>query len=162
MISQNTLKTKFDYHPDGYLVWKYNPNFTNPRNGKKAGSTDKRGRVRIMVEGKQYLSHRLIFLYHHGYLPELIDHIDYDHTNNRIDNLREATHSTNKMNRTMPSHNTSGYKCVTKYRGKRGGWIVQVVKEGKTHFAGPFDDVHEAGAKAKEMVEELHGEFARP
>ena len=156
MISLNTLTSKFDYHSDGYLIWKDHQKMT----GKKAGYVNGAGYVAVGIDYKMYMAHRLIFLYHHGYLPEYIDHIDGNPQNNRIDNLREATLTTNQYNKKIPSHNTSGYKCV-RWDKVNEKWAVGVRKDGKYHWGGRFDDIHEAGKKAKEMIEQLHGEFAR-
>ena len=66
--------------------------------GKQAGTLRKDGYYSVRVNGSLYLAHRLIFLMHHGYLPEMIDHIDGNPSNNLITNLREATNQQNQFN----------------------------------------------------------------
>ena len=51
-------------------------------------------------------------MYHHGYFPEAVDHIDGDRFNNKIENLREATHVENHYNRKVQKNNKSGSKNV--------------------------------------------------
>jgi hypothetical protein len=48
----------------------------------------------------------------HGWVPEIIDHIDRDKGNNRVENLREATSSLNTQNSGTWRSNTSGYKNI--------------------------------------------------
>ena len=50
------------------------------------------------VHGKAKLVHRIIYALHTGTLPEMIDHINGVRDDNRIDNLRAATHSMNMQN----------------------------------------------------------------
>jgi hypothetical protein len=40
-------------------------------------------------KGHRQYAHRLVWLYHHGFMPKMITHIDGDTKNNRIENLRE-------------------------------------------------------------------------
>ena len=96
-VAQQRLKEIFDY-ADGMLL-----NKTIRRSqikiGEPAGHQTKCGYINIRVDGRMYKAHRLIFLFHHGYLPDFIDHIDCDKTNNKIENLRACSKSENGMNR---------------------------------------------------------------
>ena len=127
--------------------------------GSVAGhQTDKRYWV-ISVDKVIYRAHRLIFLFHHGYLPEFLDHIDGNKINNRVENLRPATKSQNMSNRGKQANNTSGFKGVSfiKADNKYEAWI-QV--NGKKKHLGRFVDpaiAHEAYKKAALIH---HKEFA--
>ena len=46
--------------------------------------------------------HHAVWLYNYGDLPEILDHIDGDPTNNRISNLRAVTRSENNLNSVYP------------------------------------------------------------
>ena len=87
-----------------------------------------------------------------------IDHINGDKLDNRIENLRAATHSQNCMNRCQRSDNKSGVKGV---RLKKGKWYGSIVLNGKTHSAGYFTEKEDAAAAVDKLRKELHGEFAR-
>lgn len=95
-LTQDLLKELFSYR-DGDLYWKKSR--SGIKIGCSAGTIDDRGYRVIKINGKSYKGHRLMFLYHHGYLPEFLDHVDGDPLNNDIDNLREATKQENGRNR---------------------------------------------------------------
>jgi len=92
-ISQAYLKEIFDYK-DGSLIRKIKT--SNRVNvGDIAGSNSGNGYLRACVLGEYFYIHRLVFMWHFGYFPNEIDHIDGNKHNNTIENLREATHSQN-------------------------------------------------------------------
>ena len=80
--------------------------------GKRAGRVNHAYRA-VSVKGKEYMEHRVIFMFHHGYFPEEVDHIDGNKSNNRIENLRECTDSENSQNRGLSVLNNSGTKGVS-------------------------------------------------
>ena len=149
MITQARLRELFTYD-DGKLIRK---------NGVVAGSVNKRGYRIICVDYKLQKAHRLVFLYHYGYLPLQVDHINGDKDDNRIENLRAADNSKNMMNRRAMRNNTSGHKNV--YWDKEcGRWAVKVRLNKKLHNFGRFNDINEAIAVARVKRDELHGEYA--
>lgn len=84
-----------------------------------------------------------------------IDHADRDTDNNKIENLREATHSQNDQNRVRPAPQ-SGFKGVTNTRGR---WQARITYDGSTHHLGMFGTPEEAHAAYCEAAEKYHGEF---
>jgi hypothetical protein len=97
---------------------------------------------------------------HHGYLPNSIDHIDADKSNNKIENLRVCTHSQNGFNAQKRKNNTSGTKGVSwsKIANKWHAYIhINRVKKGLGHF----DSLEEATKVAQEARIKYHGAFAR-
>lgn len=110
-MTQNKIKELFEYR-DGKLYWVVSL-YRQPCIGKIAGTKNGNGYMQVRVNGKIVLQHRVIFLYHHGYLPKFIDHIDHDRTNNRIENLRPATPRENQSNRRVGKNNTSGFTGVS-------------------------------------------------
>ena len=109
------------------------------------------------THSKMMLLHRLVFLVHHNYLPNIVDHIDGEKTNNSIDNLREATHSQNMMNSKKGKNNTSGFKGVSKYKN---GWKSQIIHNG--HLDNKcFKQKCQAIYYNRIMRELLHGEYKR-
>jgi hypothetical protein len=110
-LSQDLLCEIFEYK-DGELYWKTRTSIRIVI-GKKVGYLDKDGYTYTRINGKYYGIHRLIFMMFNGYVPELIDHIDRNPTNNRIENLRSVTKSENALNSKISSTNTTGVKGVS-------------------------------------------------
>ena len=156
MITQEIAHQLFEYR-DGALYWKV---FTNPRApiGAKAGSLNKRNQRRyVRINKVAHLEHRLIFLYHHGWLPKEIDHINANRLNNAIENLRPATRSENQRNKPLQINNTSGSKNV---RYKAGKWQVDIKVNCKPIYIGRFKDFELAELVAIEARNKYHRDFA--
>lgn len=159
MLTQERLKELFDYE-DGKLVWKVSRGRL-AKTGQVAGHFDARlGYIRVGTGGKCHLLHRLIFMYHHGYLPEFLDHINGDRVDNRIENLRPATKDENCRNRCSHKNNTSGEKNVSWHIGKKKWGVSLYVDGAKRHF-GDYEDLELAALVAAEARDKFHGAFAR-
>ena len=148
MITQQRLRELFVYQ-NGNLF----------RYGKIAGSVNKRGYCCIYVDGKIYKAHRLVFLYHHGYLSKQIDHIDGNKLNNNIANLRVANNSVNMMNRGVMRNNTSGCKGVF-WDKEFSKWRVAIGVNKKLKSFGRFVDKELADLVAVMAREKYHKEYA--
>ena len=107
---------------------------------------------------------RVAFAMHHSIelwdLPEMIDHIDLDGTNDRAINLRAATRSGNSVNRKAPRTNTSGVKGVSWYK-RDGKWNAYARVGGVQKNLGYFDTLEEAAQARREFIMPFHGEFYR-
>lgn len=83
--------------------------------------------------------------------PEQLDHIDRNRQNNKIENLRAATNTTNQHNASTRKDNTSGCTGVHKKNGK---WQARIASFGKRIHLGVFElkqDAINAYKKAKEI-----------
>lgn len=141
MITQERVFEIFN-HKDGEFFWKGKR--SGVRYGCAVGSTNGQGYINIMVDGKRYLAHRLVWLYHYGHMPENeIDHINRDKTDNRIENLREVSRSCNMRNTGNYITNKSGVKGV-RFADDRGKWMVSIRVFGKDHYLGQHHDFLEA------------------
>lgn len=76
--------------PSG-LVWVATGRGRRP--GTWAGYSHPDGYYRVKFNGKVYRAHCLVWLIHHGEIPEgfEVDHKDTDKLNNKLSNLRLAT-----------------------------------------------------------------------
>lgn len=155
MISQARIRELFLYREDGNLVRRNAGR--GVREGSVAGSLNALGYVNVMVDGKLYLLHRLVFLYHRGWLPKMVDHRSNNKKDSRIENLRDADFSENSANRKTPKNNSTGIKNVCR-RGD--SFEVSVTMRGLRLRKGGFSSSSEAGAFAIKAREKMHGEFA--
>jgi hypothetical protein len=116
---------------DGVLYWK--------SNGKKAGWTDENGYQRVQFNNKAYRAHRIIFLMHHGYMPDFIDHIDKNPANNEIENLRAADKSLNRKNCKVNKNSISGIRGVHWNKKVQKYQVMFKVKNKYKSFGYYFD-----------------------
>jgi len=158
-LTQKRVREVFEYREDGTLVWKIATS-NRAKVGTVAGGKRKNGYFFASIDGKKHGVHRLVYLYHHGYMPEEIDHIDCDPSNNRIDNLRAATRQENNRNKAKQSNNKSGYKGVF-WSKERNRWIARIKIDSKIVQLGRFQNVSDAAAAYEKAAALHHGEFAR-
>ena len=95
-------------------------------------------------KGKKLAIHRLIAL---AYIPNpdnkpCIDHVNRIRNDNRIENLRWATHLENNQNKSDHKNNTSGIPNVY-YSEKRGKWNYRKAVNGVRHWSPDFDTPEE-------------------
>ena len=155
-LSQQLLHETFSYE-DGNLIWK-KPTGRRISVGQIAGR-DNNGYRMIGLFGKGHMTHRLIFMFHHGYLPSEVDHIDGNKSNNKIENLRAATHSENLKNQRLKSSNTSGHKNVG-WAKREQRWRVRLTVNGKDKHIGYFIDRELADLVAVEACNLHHKNFS--
>lgn len=133
------------YEKDGVIFWKIK--------NKQAGTDDGRGYIliRFTVNKKKYRlkSHQIVFCLHHKYIPKIIDHIDKNKSNNKIENLREASHQINMINRDKTKANTSGVCGVSRHSNKRG-WFAQISYNKKHYHLGYFNNFEDAVSARKQ------------
>ena len=104
-------------------------------------------------------THRIIYMMVHGHMPKIIDHIDGDPSNNKIENLRGATHSQNMRNSKKPINNSSGFKGIY-FSSRTKKWIAQCWIDNKKHYLGSFSDIHDAANAVIDFRKKHHGDFA--
>ena len=152
MITQSYLLKLFDTYEDGSLYWK--------KYHRKCNRQSSSGYLNVDIDGKTYKVHRIIFMMHHGYMPEYIDHINGNKLDNRIENLRKATKEQNGWNRGIQKNNKSGIKGVS-WNSQSKKWRVQLRHDGKVKYIGQFEDLELAELVATETRNKFHGDYAR-
>lgn len=158
MVQEESLKElykechkRFSYQ-DGKLTYKYDIH-SKQQQGESPKKT-KSDYKHVCVNYTYMLVHRVIFLMHHGYLPHLIDHIDRDTTNNKIENLRDADKAINSWNRDIQSNNTSGYRGVS-WNKNAGKWHAYIKVSGKRRHIGLFNTPEEASIAYEQTRDDI-------
>lgn len=154
--TQERLKELFEYEAKtGCLINRFNRSSLS-RKGEVAGSVGDRYHV-IRIDGKLYVAHRLIWVWHNKFLPDEfeIDHIDHNTKNNRIENLRVTDRWGNLRNKSLQSNNTTGTPGI-EYDSRSKRWRARCMIGGKNRHLGSFDTKAEAIA-ARKVGERLAG-----
>jgi hypothetical protein len=143
-LTQTRLKEVLDYNPEtGAFVWKINRR-GRAKSGSIAGAIKTGNYIQIMVDGKMYLAHRLVWTYVYGELPsEKIDHINRITNDNRIENLRLVNNKQNRENISLAKNNTSGHTGVY-WLPKQNKWQAKIGHNKKIIFLGNFCQKSEA------------------
>ena len=154
MLTQKLVQSIFDYS-DGLLIRKLGREIDKG----VAGFYTPKGYTKVKIGKRAYTAHRIIYLWHHGILPEFIDHIDGNRSNNKIENLREATKAENCANQKIRNTNTSGMKGVSWHKANKK-WKVAICKNYKSIYLGTYEDYELACLVAVEGTNLHHKEFS--
>lgn len=148
LLSVEYLRNILSYNQDtGEFRWNISTN--KVRAGDVTGCINKdtgyrQVRMKIGNSTRQFQAHRLAWLYVYGVWPNgSLDHIDRNRDNNRISNLREATDSQNKYNKTKKSNCSSRYVGVS-WSDQRKKWCSSITLRGKNRNLGRFNTEEEA------------------
>lgn len=179
--TKETLDSLLMYTPEtGKLHWKERPvsMFTDGKqtavhnaaiwNGKNAGNEAFKtpfasGHLTAAIFGKTFLAHRIVWKMAYGSDPNVIDHIDGNPTNNRLENLRSVTQTDNTRNARLSKSSTSGHTGVS-FDKRRNKWEAKIMVDRKKRFLGYFDTIEEAAKARKEADAEygFHQNHGRP
>lgn len=141
---------------DGRLYWIKKP-CRKILIGQEAGSKCAGEYLAFKLFGKRYLVHHYVWELHNGPIPDgaLLDHINRDKLDNRIENLRLVTPSQNNAN-TDKGNNRNCY-----WNSRVGAYQVRVQYQGRFYHAGRyFKDITEARKAAAALRLEVFGEFS--
>jgi len=132
-LSKEELTEFWDFSSNGFIIWK--KNYFKQLVGTSVTCKSSLGYTVVSHKGAQYKVHRLIYAYHTGKWPRLIDHINGNPSDNRIENLREVTFAQNSAN-TQKSSGKINYRGVSMFKNRYRAFIQA---KGKREFLGYFD-----------------------
>ena len=157
MLMQSEAQRLFRYDPKtGKLYWRVS--VSRLRAGTEAGTIDRHGYRMILVQGRKYAGHRVIWLLTHGaWPPEQIDHQNGDRADNRLVNLRLATHSQNQHNARCRVDNVCGVKGV---RWRKGKYEAAIAIHNRVIYLGRHTTVEGAHKAYCAAATKYHKEFA--
>jgi hypothetical protein len=158
ILSATDLHALFEYK-DGDLFWKVSAGHGRIKPGTRAGVLHSNGYKSVRIQNVMIKQHRVIFVMFHGRIPFYVDHVDGNPSNNRIENLREATAAENTRNSFKQSRNSSGAKGVYWHKVKQK-WIASCCVDNSLKHIGYFEEKQKAVEAVRAFREEHHGEFA--
>lgn len=149
--SQSELKRRFDYDPkSGELRYREDSLCNNQWNSRNAdrvgGSVNEEGYLIIGFNGTTYRAHRLIYKWFYGEEPEIVDHINGNRLDNRIENLRASNKFWNKLNKSQKRP-----FIVPEPDGK---FLVRISYKKEEHYLGRASTYEEAVAWINQFFEE--------
>ena len=161
--TQEELHRLFEYK-DGELYWKVSLT-RSCKVGSKAGTFDRGcGYFNVSVNRRTYRLHRVVYHYHYNLTNSIIDHIDNDRTNNRVENLRICTQSQNQCNSSRKNnrkHDLPKGVCFDKVRcGRYKPYKAYIKLNGRSKHLGYYETpelAHECYCLAADLA---FGEFA--
>lgn len=99
LVTLDRLKELFSYDPETGLWERRITTTWAVSKGPVPPSKNKDGYVLFKVDYRKYAAHRLAWFYFYGRWPNgVIDHINGDRADNRIENLRDVTRQVNMQN----------------------------------------------------------------
>ena len=133
------MKTKLSYDPNTGVFTRL-VSAGNTKVGDEVGSYTGKGYLRVYINGKRILLHRLAWFFVYGVWPSgQIDHIDEDKSNNRITNLRDVDNRRNKLNTSKPN-STNKLGVIGVHKLPSGRYRASLCGVG----LGTYDSIEEA------------------
>jgi hypothetical protein len=126
--------------------------------GMEAGSVGNHGYRRVSIEGRYFLTSRIIFAMTNGHWPaEELNHIGGKKTDNRLSKIREASRIEIARNQKRHKTSTSGVTGVC-WNKRKGRWQAYIWVENVRRHLGDFGDfdVAVAARRAAEIEFDFH------
>ena len=112
-------------------------------------------------KGGKWTLHHYVWFLAYGYKPKMLDHINRDKTDNRLENLRLATRSLNTRNtadRFRENGLPRGVEIAKRQYGLSKPYAARCSRHGRQHNLGYYATAEEAGEvarNAREIIEEF-------
>ncbi len=155
-LTQERLREVLHYDPEtGIFTWRVNR--AQMVAGSVAGGPNGKGYWYIKIDRYSYPAHRLAWLYVHGVWPPFdTDHHDTKPSNNRIDNLREATRGQNRQNMRKAHKNNKAGLLGVMWHKQSQRWRAKITVDGKGIHLGNFLTPELASAAYAEAKRKYH------
>lgn len=160
-VTKEMLHELYEYR-DGKLYHRLDR--TGAKKGQRAGCKMWRKPYRTCkIKQKKVYEHRIIFIMHHGYSPDYVDHISDELTedgikDNHIENLRDISFSAN-IQKGSKRGKTSSYRGVTWKKANRK-WCAQIRYNRKEMHIGLFESETDAARAYDARAREIYGDHA--
>lgn len=122
----------------GSILWRRSQG--RAKAGGAAGRVTVRGYWEICVDRRAVFGHAVIWFMATGDWPTLIDHINGDKLDNRVENLRLCDAATNARNRLQRVET----KLLGAHARPDGKFSSYIVADGEGHYLGVFESEQEA------------------
>lgn len=135
----------YDTSSPTFLRWKVKPRCSTIMVGDVAGSVNQNGYTKVMLNGKQLNAHRVVWILLKGEIPEgfVINHIDCNKRNNKIDNLEIITQkqNTRKSYRHLQEDNLVGISLSSDKKKWCASYVLNGVPSIKSFSMSLYGDL---------------------
>lgn len=149
----------------GTLFWKSPPKNHAEKVGMEAGCVNigkgkNKNYWQVRAFGRTYKRSRVIFRMAHGRWPEpSVDHVNGNSLDDRLDNLRECSHSQNSVNSRDKLRKKHDLPRGV-YETKQGKFMARLTVNGQSLSLGVYASSDEAKQVYQKARKETFGEFA--
>lgn len=145
------------YEPQtGLLAWA-SPTARNVASGDRAGGLSSGGYLSLKFGGRRYLAHRVVWLLAYGAWPAgVIDHINGNRADNRLENLRDCSPAINVQNQRRAHTNSASGALGVVWRQKKQRWTASIKHAGRSIHLGYFRTQDAATAAYIEAKRQIH------
>lgn len=156
------LREVLDYDPaTGRLSWRVRLGPMSKLD-RPAGKISVDGYRKVTIDGLSFPASHLAWLHFYGVRPAaILDHKNGVRADDRIENLREASHSQNSQNIGSRRGSRSGLKGASRASRGQPGYRSTITVNGNRIYLGSFATAEDAHAAYAAAAADLHGEFAR-
>jgi len=154
MLTAEETRELLNYDPEtGWLTWRFT-RCSKAIGGERAGCEVKKkngySNRQIRIHYKLYSEHVVIWLIVTGHWPtKEIDHKNHNATDNRWENLREATKIENGRNQKLSSNNSTGINGII-WDKRRSKFRAEIMVNHKHIYLGRFNTLEDAAAARRE------------
>lgn len=161
MLTAERLRELVRYDPETGIFTNRITRNSKALKDKPSGGLGAGGYIQITLDGITYYAHRLAVLYVTGSWPSnQIDHENKIRSDNKWNNLRDATSKQNRANTDALSNSKTGVKGV-RWRSSTGRYLAEIRLNNRHIHLGSFETIEEAAAAYKAAAVLAHGKFAR-
>lgn len=155
-LTLQRVKEVLSYDPETG-IFKWNAVRRGVRPGTPAGSIRDHGYLLLTIDYQRVLAHRLaLFIANNGVWPDsVVDHIDGNTANNKLENLRIVPEQTNLRNvRKATKRNKSSGLLGVSYHARDKLWRARIYVNGKskTWYSKDKDEAYQLYLKAKRAL----------
>lgn len=140
----------YDY-VNGKLFWK--KTHTNVKKGQECGCVNSHGYRNVRIGKYAYLTHRIVWFLENGYWPEMLDHINGEKLDNRIQNIRESSFRENGANKKIHRER----KFYGSFRKDTKKWGARIRTNGVYKSLGCFLTKEDADAAYRKAYSQVTG-----
>ena len=153
--TKELVESLFNYNAEAGTLTRKIQVAQNAKAGQSAGWVNGDGYLCVRIEGRIFKVHQIVWLLCKGvWQSGVIDHINQDKTDNRIENLRDTTVQINNINKGVRRDSKTGIPNVT-WRERDKAYYAACKRNGTQNYLGCFKSLQDAAAAVDKFKAEI-------